>query len=257
MTATRRRRPRPPPPPPQEKEKLPRELDPRNPNFRLQALLDEGSVELITPDDDSGMLAAVGTINGCRVVAFCSDATVMGGAMGVQGCDVVVRAYERAMADRVPILGHLALRRRPAGRGRAVPARGRPDLPRDDPGLGQDPADLHRARLRGRRGGVRAGPDRPGDPGPRGPDLRHRSGRGALGDRRGRRHAAARRAGHPRPPLRGRARGGRRRGRRHPTGAGSSRPCWPTRASTADEVDDSTWPRCCPSRPSGPTTCIR
>ena len=62
-------------------------------------------MELITPDDDSGMLAAVGTIDGCRVVAFCSDATVMGGAMGVHGCDVVVRAYERAMPDRVPILG--------------------------------------------------------------------------------------------------------------------------------------------------------
>jgi acetyl-CoA/propionyl-CoA carboxylase carboxyl transferase subunit len=51
------------------------------------------------------MLAATGTINGCRVVAFCSDATVMGGAMGTEGCDVVVRAYERAMHDRVPILG--------------------------------------------------------------------------------------------------------------------------------------------------------
>jgi acetyl-CoA/propionyl-CoA carboxylase carboxyl transferase subunit len=101
-----------PPPPasaagslPPKKEKLPRELDPRNPNFRLQALFDPGSVELITDDDDSGMLAATGEIDGCRVVAFCSDATVMGGAMGVQGCDVVVRAYERAMNDRVPILG--------------------------------------------------------------------------------------------------------------------------------------------------------
>ena len=92
-------------PEPVKKEKLPRELDPRNPNFRLQALLDYGSVQLITADDDSGMLAAVGTVNGSRVVAFCSDATVMGGAMGVQGCDVVVKAYERALADRVPILG--------------------------------------------------------------------------------------------------------------------------------------------------------
>lgn len=85
--------------------KLPREEDPRNPNFRLAALLDPGSVELITADDDSGMLAATGAVNGNRVVAFCSDPTVMGGAMGVQGCQVVVRAYERAMHDRVPILG--------------------------------------------------------------------------------------------------------------------------------------------------------
>ena len=95
----------PAPPVAAKKEKLPRELDPRNPNHRLAALLDGGSVELITPDDDSGMLAAVGTINGSRVVAFCSDATVMGGAMGVQGCDVVVQAYERAMRDRIPVLG--------------------------------------------------------------------------------------------------------------------------------------------------------
>jgi acetyl-CoA/propionyl-CoA carboxylase carboxyl transferase subunit len=87
------------------KIKVPRDQDPRNPNFRLQALLDPGSVELITPDDDSGMLAATGTINGCRVVAFCSDPTVMGGAMGIEGCDVVVRAYERAIQDGVPILG--------------------------------------------------------------------------------------------------------------------------------------------------------
>jgi acetyl-CoA/propionyl-CoA carboxylase carboxyl transferase subunit len=87
------------------KVKVPREQDPRNPKRRLGSLLDEGSVELITPDDDSGMLAAVGTVNGCRVVAFCSDPTVMGGAMGMDGCDVVVRAYQRAVQDRVPILG--------------------------------------------------------------------------------------------------------------------------------------------------------
>jgi len=97
--------PTPTPAPAPAKVKLPRDQDPRNPNFRLRELLDEGSVELITPDDDSGMLAAVGTVNGCRVVAFCSDATVMGGAMGVQGCEVVVQAYERAMIDRVPVLG--------------------------------------------------------------------------------------------------------------------------------------------------------
>ena len=87
------------------KIKIPREQDPRNPNRRLRSLLDEGSVELITPDDDSGMLAAVGSVNGCRVVAFCSDPTMMGGAMGMDGCDVVVRAYDRALQDRVPILG--------------------------------------------------------------------------------------------------------------------------------------------------------
>lgn len=85
--------------------RLPRAEDPRNPHFRLAALLDPGSLTLLSPDDESGMLAAAGTVNGSPVVAFCSDATVMGGAMGVDGCEVVVEAYRQAMVDRVPIIG--------------------------------------------------------------------------------------------------------------------------------------------------------
>jgi acetyl-CoA/propionyl-CoA carboxylase carboxyl transferase subunit len=68
-------------------------------------LFDEGSLQLITPDDLSGMLAATGTVDGTHTVAFCSDPTVMGGAMGHDGCKVVVAAYERAMADSAPIVG--------------------------------------------------------------------------------------------------------------------------------------------------------
>ncbi|HEU0213074.1 MAG TPA: carboxyl transferase domain-containing protein [Jiangellaceae bacterium] len=85
--------------------KPPREEDPRNPNHRLAAFFDAGSIEQISPDDGSGMLAATGTVDGARVVAFCSDATVMGGAMGNAGCQVVVDAYERALADGVPVVG--------------------------------------------------------------------------------------------------------------------------------------------------------
>lgn len=85
--------------------KPPRDQDPRHPRHRLGALLDEGSLELISADDLSGMLAATGTVHGTPVVAFCSDATVMGGAMGADGCRVVVEAYERALADGVPIVG--------------------------------------------------------------------------------------------------------------------------------------------------------
>jgi acetyl-CoA/propionyl-CoA carboxylase carboxyl transferase subunit len=51
--------------------KVPREEDPRNPVTRLRALMDEGTLELITPDDDSGMIAAIGLVDGTRVVAFC------------------------------------------------------------------------------------------------------------------------------------------------------------------------------------------
>ena len=79
--------------------------DPRKPATRLTALLDPGSLELLSPDDLSGMLAARGRIAGAPVIAFCSDATVMGGAMGDQGCEVVVEAYRVARAEELPIIG--------------------------------------------------------------------------------------------------------------------------------------------------------
>ncbi|HET7399886.1 MAG TPA: carboxyl transferase domain-containing protein, partial [Intrasporangium sp.] len=87
------------------KVKLPREQDPRNPNKRLAAFFDPDTVELITADDDSGILAAIGRVEGQPVVAFSSDATVQGGAMGVAGCKAILVAYERALADGVPVVG--------------------------------------------------------------------------------------------------------------------------------------------------------
>lgn len=78
-------------------------LDPRDPLVRLGALLDD--LSLISERDASGMLAATGTVDGTRVVAFCSDATVMGGAMGDLGCRVVVDAYELALREGLPIIG--------------------------------------------------------------------------------------------------------------------------------------------------------
>ena len=79
--------------------------DPRDPLLRLARLFDEGTVQLITPQDDSGMLAAVGRIDGAPSVAFCSDATIQGGAMGEAGCQVILAAYERALADGCPVVG--------------------------------------------------------------------------------------------------------------------------------------------------------
>ncbi len=90
---------------PAQPTKLPREEDPRHPMKRLAAFFDPGTLELISTDDDSGMLAAVGDVDAVHTVAFCSDATVMGGAMGHDGCKVVVGAYDRALADGAPIVG--------------------------------------------------------------------------------------------------------------------------------------------------------
>ena len=48
------------------------------------------------------MLAAIGRIDGATTVAFCSDATIQGGAMGEAGCEVILAAYERALAEGCP-----------------------------------------------------------------------------------------------------------------------------------------------------------
>ena len=82
-----------------------KEDDPRNPVKRLNAFFDDGTLELITAQDSSGMLCGVGLVSGTRVVAFASDASVQGGAMGRAGCKAVLVAYERALADNVPIVG--------------------------------------------------------------------------------------------------------------------------------------------------------
>ena len=80
-------------------------LDPRDPLLRLQTFFDDGSVELLHERDRSGVLAAAGTVNGVRTVAFCTDGTVMGGAMGIEGCAHIVNAYDTAIEEQSPIVG--------------------------------------------------------------------------------------------------------------------------------------------------------
>jgi acetyl-CoA/propionyl-CoA carboxylase carboxyl transferase subunit len=80
-------------------------LDPRDPLLRLSRFFDDGSVELLHQRDRSGVLAAAGTVNGVRSVAFCTDGTVMGGAMGLEGCTHIVNAYDTAMEEQSPIVG--------------------------------------------------------------------------------------------------------------------------------------------------------
>jgi len=81
-------------------------LDPRDPLLRLKMFFDDGcEVELLHGRDRSGVLAAAGTVNGVRSIAFCTDGTVMGGAMGVEGCAHIVNAYDLAIAEQSPIVG--------------------------------------------------------------------------------------------------------------------------------------------------------
>ena len=48
-------------------------LDPRDPLLRLSNFFDDGSVQLLHERDQSGVLAAAGTVNGMRTIAFCTD----------------------------------------------------------------------------------------------------------------------------------------------------------------------------------------
>ncbi len=81
------------------------DVDPRSPRVRLEAFFDEGTFTPITPEDDRGVLVGVGSVYGTEVVAFATDPTVQGGAMGNAGCRAIVTAYDRAFADSSPVVG--------------------------------------------------------------------------------------------------------------------------------------------------------
>jgi acetyl-CoA/propionyl-CoA carboxylase carboxyl transferase subunit len=80
-------------------------LDFRDPEVRLGALLDAGSVRPLAPFDNSGVYTVRGTVHGAAAVAFATDPTKMGGAMGSAGCRHIVDAIDTAVRERVPVVG--------------------------------------------------------------------------------------------------------------------------------------------------------
>ncbi|MEV0455332.1 acyl-CoA carboxylase subunit beta [Catellatospora methionotrophica] len=82
-----------------------RGVDHRDPLVRLRALFDEGTVRTLAGADGSGVLSARGEIEGVAAVAFATDATVMGGAMGVEGCQHIVDTIDTAVRERIPVVG--------------------------------------------------------------------------------------------------------------------------------------------------------
>lgn len=79
--------------------------DPRDPQPRLEQLLDADSMEPLHPRDGSGMFAVRGRIGGAKVIVYCSDATTMGGALGSEGCAHIVDAIDQAVHERCPVIG--------------------------------------------------------------------------------------------------------------------------------------------------------
>jgi acetyl-CoA/propionyl-CoA carboxylase carboxyl transferase subunit len=80
---------------------------PRDPLVRLEALFDSGTMQPLpsAAAEGSGAVAATGLIDGGGAVAFASDPRVQGGAMGAEGCAVIVAAYDEAIARGVPVIG--------------------------------------------------------------------------------------------------------------------------------------------------------
>ncbi|MEV6632117.1 carboxyl transferase domain-containing protein [Actinoplanes sp. NPDC051470] len=79
--------------------------DERDPELRLRGFFDQGTLRLLAPRDDSGVLYARGLVEGTPAIAFASDGTRMGGALGVVGCQHVVDAIDLAVRERVPVIG--------------------------------------------------------------------------------------------------------------------------------------------------------
>jgi acetyl-CoA/propionyl-CoA carboxylase carboxyl transferase subunit len=80
-------------------------VDYRDPEVRLRSLFDQGTLRLLHPRDDSGALAARGLIEGTPAIAYATDATRMGGAMGTEGCRHIVDSIDTAVRERVPVVG--------------------------------------------------------------------------------------------------------------------------------------------------------
>jgi acetyl-CoA/propionyl-CoA carboxylase carboxyl transferase subunit len=80
------------------------ERDLRDPLLRLGQLFDGNDYELLNPGD-AEVRFGVGRINGSRVVAYCTDGTRMGGALGSSAARRIVAAIEVAVRDRCPVIG--------------------------------------------------------------------------------------------------------------------------------------------------------
>jgi acetyl-CoA/propionyl-CoA carboxylase carboxyl transferase subunit len=81
------------------------ESDARDPLLRLSQLFDDDSWELLDLGQGGEVRTATGQVNGARVIAYCTNATTMGGALGISGSLRIVEAIELAVRERCPVVG--------------------------------------------------------------------------------------------------------------------------------------------------------
>lgn len=77
----------------------------RDPGQRLARLLDPGSARDLPGGRGAQVLAVRGRVDGVPVIAYCTDATRSGGALGAEGAIRIVSAIDRAVHDRCPVVG--------------------------------------------------------------------------------------------------------------------------------------------------------
>jgi acetyl-CoA/propionyl-CoA carboxylase carboxyl transferase subunit len=77
----------------------------RDPHARLTELFGTDSHLIMRADEGSGVVTAIGTIHGQTAVAFATDPSLQGGAMGSAGCEAISAAYQVAMTNGAPIVG--------------------------------------------------------------------------------------------------------------------------------------------------------
>jgi acetyl-CoA/propionyl-CoA carboxylase carboxyl transferase subunit len=78
--------------------------DPRDPVQRFAQLFN-GPFTLAPAVPGSGVRVARGLIGTTPVVGYCTDGTVMGGAIGAEACRQIVEAIDTAVAERCPVIG--------------------------------------------------------------------------------------------------------------------------------------------------------
>lgn len=87
------------------------EVDERDPGRRLEQLLDSDSAVPLPsaggeqPDEGCGVVAVSGSVDGCPVIAFCTDATSMGGSLGWAGAARITEAIDEAVRRGCAVVG--------------------------------------------------------------------------------------------------------------------------------------------------------
>jgi acetyl-CoA/propionyl-CoA carboxylase carboxyl transferase subunit len=77
----------------------------RDPRLRLAALFSEWRPIARGAAEDCGVIAGIGKVRGTEVVAFATDPSRQGGALGAEGCAVIVAAYRLALRRGDGIVG--------------------------------------------------------------------------------------------------------------------------------------------------------